>query len=79
MAPRSATAPASQVREGDRIVADGEPIFVSRIVKAPGRKPATGENLCFLGFNDVRSTKVTTVKVNSKESVRLMRRPLTTV
>lgn len=69
---------AGRVRPGDRILADGTPVFVSRVVKSQGRKPPKGENLRILGFESVTARKVHEVKVNSLDKVKMMARPLTT-
>lgn len=58
---------AGHVRPGDHVVSEGRNIEVLRIRRAQGRKPRTGENLHFVGADEV-------IKVNSLDGIRILPR-----
>ena len=58
---------AGHVRAGDLVACDGRYVEVLRVRRAQGRKPPRGENLHFVGTDDV-------VKVNSLDGIRILAR-----
>lgn len=58
---------AANLRPGDRLLTDGRLARVTRIKRAQGRKPSTGENLHVVSDNDE------VIKLNSTDPVRVVR------
>lgn len=69
---------AGRVQPGDRVIDEDGPLFVSRVVKSQGRKPARGENLRILGYDTVTARKHREIAINSCDTIKIMGRPLTT-